>query len=132
MWLVESSAPHQRARGHHGPGLSLLREDLRHAVSKTLGIKDQEELKRKRAEFVESVLRPWAANMEKQVSGPFAGGGEISVADIKLFVVLGAFKDGVYDHVPTDVLAAFPKLDKLHANVKAHPKVAAWYARAQG
>ena len=107
-------------------------EDLRHAVNKTVGIKDPEEVKRKRAEFVESVLTPWAANMEKQVVGPFAGGSDISVADVKLFVVLGAFTGGVYDHIPTDVLSAFPKLEKLHASVKAHPKVAAWYARAPG
>jgi magnesium chelatase subunit D len=29
---VTAAAPHQRTRGHSGPGLSLLREDLRHAV----------------------------------------------------------------------------------------------------
>jgi len=29
---VMAAAPHQRTRGHRGPGLSLLREDLRHAV----------------------------------------------------------------------------------------------------
>jgi hypothetical protein len=47
--------------------------------------------------------------LPKQVVGPFAGGSEISVADVKLFVVFGAFKAGVYDHVPTDVLAGFPE-----------------------
>jgi prostaglandin-H2 D-isomerase / glutathione transferase len=106
-------------------------EDLRHAVGKTFGIQDVEELKRKRAELVEGPLKTWAANMEKQIVGPFAGGSQISVADIKLFVVIGWFKSGVLDHVPADVFAKFPKLEKLHASVQQHPQIVAWYARPQ-
>ncbi|HEX6276417.1 MAG TPA: glutathione S-transferase family protein [Polyangiaceae bacterium] len=104
-------------------------EDLRYAVGRTLGIQDPEELKRKRTELVAGPLKTWAANMEKQIVGPFAGGSDISVADIKLFIVTGWLKGGVLDHVPADVLAEFPKLEKLHESVKKHPKVAAWYAR---
>jgi glutathione S-transferase len=104
-------------------------EDLRYAVNKTLGIQDPEELKRKRTELVAGPIKTWAANMERQVVGPFAGGSDISVADIKVFIVTGWLKGGVLDHVPADVLAEFPKLEKLHASVKAHPKVVAWYAR---
>lgn len=104
-------------------------EDLRAAVGTTFGIQDQEELKKRRAALVEGPLRTWAANMEKQIKGPFAGGSELSVADIKLFVVAGWFKKGVLDHVPSDVLAPFSKLEAVHANVSAHPKVVAWYAR---
>jgi glutathione S-transferase len=104
-------------------------EDLRAAVGGTFGIQDAEELKRRRAALVEGPLRTWAANMEKQIKGPFAGGAELSVADIKLFVLAGWFKKGVLDHVPADVLAPFPKLEAVYANVLAHPKVVAWYAR---
>jgi glutathione S-transferase len=104
-------------------------EDLRAAVSTTFGIQDADELKRKRTALVEGPLRTWAGNMEKQIKGPFAGGGELSVADIKLFVLAGWFKKGVLDHVPSDVLAPFPKLEGVYANVNAHPKVVAWYAR---
>jgi glutathione S-transferase len=106
-------------------------EDLRYAINKTTGIKDLEELKRRRAELVEGPIRTWAKNMEKQIVGPFASGSEISVADIKLFIVTGWLKGGVLDHVPTDVLSGFPKLEKLHESVKQHPKVVAWYARPQ-
>jgi len=107
-------------------------EDLRHAVDKTFGIKDVEELKRRRAALVDGPLKAWGANMEKQVVGPFAGGAELSVADIKLYIVMNWFKKGVLDHVPTDVLAPFPKLEALWAAVKNHPKVVAWYARPAG
>lgn len=104
-------------------------EDLRAAVGSTFGIQDPEELKRRRAALVEGPVRTWAANMEKQIKGPFAGGTELSVADIKLYVVAGWFKKGVLDHIPTDVLASFSKLEAVHANVSAHPKIVAWYSR---
>jgi glutathione S-transferase len=104
-------------------------EDLRHAVSATFGISDAEELKRRRAALVEGPIASWAAGMEKQILGPFAGGATISVADVKVFIMAGWFKGGVLDHVPPDVLAKYPKLEKLYDSVKTHPKVVAWYAR---
>jgi len=104
-------------------------EDLRAAIVKTFGITDADELKRRRAELVEGPLRSWAAYTEQQISGPYAGGAQISVADLKLFVVIGWLTKGVLDHVPSDVLAPFPKLLTLFRTVQAHPKVVAWYAR---
>lgn len=105
-------------------------EDLRHAVNKTFGIRDVEELKKKRAELAAGPIKTWGANMERQITGPFVGGGEISVADIKIYIIMGWFKSGVLDHLPTDALSDFPKLEKLYTSVKQHPKVVAWYARS--
>lgn len=111
--------------------LSLLEagEELRYTVAKTFGIKDPDELKRRRTELVEGPLRRWGAFMERQVVGPFAAGDDISIADIKLFVILGWFKKGVLDHVPSDVLDHLPKLQTLFERVKNHPRVVAWYAQ---
>ncbi len=106
-------------------------EELRHAIARTFGIEDAEELGRRRAELVEGPMRRWGAAMEQQIVGPFAGGSSISVADIKLFVVLGWFKKGVLDHVPADVLDDFVKLRTLFDGVKNHPRVVAWYARSR-
>jgi len=106
-------------------------EDLRHAITRTFGIEDPAELLRRRQELVEGPIKTWAANMEKQIVGPFAGGDRISVADIKLFVVMGWLKKGVLDHVPTDVLAPFERLERLYDSVKNHPKVVEWYGRAR-
>lgn len=104
-------------------------EDLRAVIGTTFGIADPEELKRRREALVEGPLRSWATRMERQILGPFAGGAELSVADIKLFVVIGWLKKGVLDHVPPDVLAPFPKLEALFTAVSRHPKVVQWYAR---
>ena len=106
-------------------------EDLRHAVSATIGIKDPEALEKKRTELVEGPIKRWGANMEKQIVGPFAGGSDISVADVKLFIVFGWVTGGVLDHVPKDCLAACPKLLELYESVKQHPKVVAWHARPE-
>lgn len=104
-------------------------EELRHTIANTFGIEDAAELKRKRAKLVEGPIQAFAASMEKQVVGPFVGGATISVADIKVFIMIGWLKSGVLDHVPTDVTAKFPKLEQLYESVQRHPKVVAWYAR---
>ena len=106
-------------------------EDLRHAVDKTMGIKDPAELAQRRAALVEGPIRTWGASVEKQVVGPFASGENLTVADIKLYIVMNWFKKGVLDHVPSDVLASFPKLEGLFNAVKQHPKIVEWYARTQ-
>ena len=104
-------------------------EELRHTISKTFGIKDADELKRRRTELADGAIRSWGANMEKQIAGPFAAGDQIGVADIKLFVVVGWIKKGVLDHIPPDVLDHLPKLQALFENVKKHPRVVAWYSQ---
>lgn len=111
--------------------LSLLEaaEELRYTIAKTFGIKDADELQRRRTELAEGPIKSWGAFMEKQIVGPFAAGDQISVADIKLFVVLGWLKKGVLDHIPPDVLDHLPKLSALFEHVKQHPRVVAWYAR---
>jgi glutathione S-transferase len=91
--------------------LMCVAEDIRHAVTRTFGIEDPAELVRRRRELVDGPIKTWAASTEKQGLGPFAGGAQISAADIKLFIVMGWFKKGVLDHVPADVLAPFERLD---------------------
>jgi glutathione S-transferase len=105
-------------------------EELRMTISATFGISDAEELKRRRTDLAEGPIRRFGASMEKQIVGPFAGGAAISIADIKLFVVVGWIKKGVLDHIPASTLDAFPKLNALFESVKTHPKVVEWYARS--
>jgi glutathione S-transferase len=106
-------------------------EELRTTISATFGIADPEELKRRRAQVVEGPIRQFGANMEKQITGPFAGGAALSIADIKLFVVVGWIKKGVLDHIPANALDGFPKLQAVFENVKSHPKIVEWYGRAR-
>jgi glutathione S-transferase len=103
-------------------------EDLRARLGPINRIKDPEEKKRAREELAKGYLPEWAGHMEHQVGDPYVGAA-LSVADLKLFVVLNPLLKGAIDHIPPETLAPYPRLLKLVEAVKAHPKVVAWYAR---
>ena len=104
-------------------------EDLRAEVA-TTGKKDDIEKKKAREAFASGYFQRWVTNVSKQIQGPFVSGDTISVADLKLFVALRAYTKGVYDHIPRDILAPYPKVSTLIDAVAAHPRVADWYAPA--
>jgi prostaglandin-H2 D-isomerase / glutathione transferase len=105
-------------------------EDLRTRMGPIIRIKDEAEKKRVRQEAAAGYLQEWGAAVEKQIgAGPFLAGAKPSVADLKLFVAVGAYLKGTFDHIPRDVFHAFPGLLRLVEAVKQHPKVVDWYAR---
>ncbi len=103
-------------------------EDLR-AEAATTSRPDEAEKRAAREAFTVGYLARWTANAEKQIRGPFVGGTEISVADLKVYVALRSYLTGVYDYIPTTVLDERPKLAALMDAVAAHPKVAEWLSR---
>ncbi len=119
--------PHESAR-HEGVMGAV--EDLRARLGPISRIKDPEEKKRAREELAAGYLKDWSGFIERQIDGPFVGGAAVSVADLKLFVVMAPMVRGSIDHIPPTAFDAFPKLKALFEAVKAHPKVVAWYARA--
>ena len=104
-------------------------EDLRGRMGPINRLKDPEEKKKARQELAAGYLPEWAGHLEQQVNGPFLGGDALSVADLKVFVALSPILKGSIDHVPPETLKPFPKVLRLVEAVKAHPRVAAWYAR---
>lgn len=104
-------------------------EDLRTRVSNSMGLEDQEEQKKLREELADGYLKDWAKRVDEQIQGPFVGGEVISVADLKLFVLMNWLKKGVVDHIPTTCFDDFPRLSALFDAVAAHPKIVAWYER---
>lgn len=104
-------------------------EELRAKLGPVNRIKDPAEKKAAREAIATGALPEWSGQIEKQITGPFLGGAALSVADLKLFVVLTPFLKGSIDHVPPETLKPFPKLVALVDAVKMHPKVVEWYAR---
>jgi prostaglandin-H2 D-isomerase / glutathione transferase len=104
-------------------------EELRHSFMPAMREKDPELKKSLREEFAAGYLQSWGANVEAQIQGPFVGGTELSVADLKVYLCANWFVSGVVDHIGVDVFSAFPKLMALHAAVKNHPDVVAWNGR---
>jgi glutathione S-transferase len=103
-------------------------EDMRVRLGTTRHSKDDER-KTAREEFARGYLMDWAGQVQAQLGDPFVGGPNLQVADLKLFVAMGALVKGTIDHIPTDVFKDFPKLGRHHEAVKAHPKIVEWYAR---
>lgn len=106
-------------------------EDLRASLSPTLRMTDEAEKKAARGQWFATYFPNWASNAEKQIgTGPFLGGAQISVADIKIYSVVKWFGSGAIDHIPTTAFATFPKLTRIHDAVRDHDAVKAWYAKA--
>jgi prostaglandin-H2 D-isomerase / glutathione transferase len=103
-------------------------EDLRGRLGAIRNLKDEEK-KRAREELAQGFFQEWGGHVQAQINGPFIGGANLQVADLKLFVTVTPFLKGAIDHIPSDVFKAFPKLLAHYEAVKAHPKVVAWYAR---
>jgi glutathione S-transferase len=102
-------------------------EELRAQISPTLHMTDEAEKKRARENLASAVIPAWGANLEKQIGeGPFFGGAAISVADLKIHMVVRWLNGGALDHVPTTVLADYPKLNRIHDAVGAHERVKHW------
>jgi prostaglandin-H2 D-isomerase / glutathione transferase len=128
-WGALPADPWEAAR--HEAVMSAV-EELRAKLDPSMRTKDDAEKKRMREELVAGWMQTWFRNVDAQVAGPFFGGERVSVADIKLFVVLNWFAKGTLDHVPREVFSGFPRLVRLFESVKSHPRVLDWQARTTG
>jgi glutathione S-transferase len=110
-------------------GLMQHAEDLRAKVSPTLRMGDAEK-KTAREALVADYLPQWGQFAERNIGhGPFVGGEKISVADLKLHMVVRWLSSGTVDHIPATIFAGYPKLMGVHDAVHDHDAVRAWYTR---
>jgi len=107
-------------------------EDLRCVINRTMRIKDDAEKKRVREEITAGYLKDWSDNIEKLIKGPFFGGDELSVADLKLYIVMNWIKRATVDHIPATSFDSYVKLSALFDAVRNHPKIVDWYAKHPG
>lgn len=106
-------------------------EDLRTKLAATMRIEDPEAKKRAREQLAATYIPEWAEHAERQISdtGPFFGGSAIQVVDLKFLLVVRWLRSGVVDHIPKDIVAKYPKLNRVHDAADAHPAIKAWYAK---
>ena len=89
----------------------------------------EEEREAQRTEYANGPLQQAFSNLSDQISGPFVAGEDLSVADLKVFILLRFFRSGNYDFVPTTIFDDHPKLVALFEAVSAHNAVTSWYAK---
>jgi glutathione S-transferase len=77
--------------------------------------------------FAAGWLTRWAQTVSDSITGPFIDGDTLSVADIKLYVILRACLGGTYDHIPGSFFDTWPALAALHAAAEAHPAIRAYF-----
>ena len=105
-------------------------EEARHHTTPILRITDEAQKLAARAELATKYFPTWAGFVEQQIGdGPFVGGNKISVADIKLYMIVRWVASGNIDHVPADTFAPFKKLTRLYHAVAEHPGVKSWQAK---
>ena len=122
--------PRDNWEAAHHEALMCAVEELRGMVSPTLRISDEDAKIAARTELATGYLPQWGSFVERQLGdGPFVGGAQISVVDLKLYMAVKWFTSGVIDHVPDTVFADYPKLNGIARAVAEHPKIVAWYAK---
>lgn len=102
-------------------------EEMRGHMAPVMRISEPEQKLAARQELATKYLPTAAAYIEKQiVDGPFVGGAKISVADIKLYLIVRWVEAGTIDHVPKETFRPFAKLMRTYHAVAEHPAVKAW------
>lgn len=104
-------------------------EELRQRVSATSRIADAAEKKAARQALAADYIPRWAKGTERLIGeGPFVGGAQPAVADIKVYMIERALSGGTYDDISTAVLDHFDRLKAVARGIASHPAVLAWYA----
>jgi glutathione S-transferase len=107
-------------------------EDLTGKIAVTMFLGDEEK-KAQRKALVEGPIPFYLTRLQQRLEahgGRYFAGDKLSVADLKVFVLLRHLKSGVLDHVPTDLPDRIaPKLVEHYERIKNDPGVKAYYAK---
>jgi len=122
-------APAEPFEGRVARVVDVRRRGSADADGPIIRIKDEVEKKRGTAGGRSGLSARVGAAVERQIgAGLYLAGAKLCVADLKLFVAVGAYLKGTIRLHSTDVFGAFPALRLVEA-VKQHPRVVDWYAR---
>ena len=107
-------------------------EDITNKIAATMFLPDDRK-KSERQALVEGPIPFYLTALERRLEqngGRYFAGDRLSVADLKVFMLMRQLRSGVLDHVPTDLPDHIaPKLVEHYQRIKAEPGVAAYYAK---
>ena len=107
-------------------------EDITSKIAATMFLSDEQKKVQRKA-LVEGPLPFYLARLQQTLEahgGRYFAGGKLSVADLKVFVLIRQLKSGVLDHVPADLPDRIaPKLIEHYERMQNEPGVKAYYAK---
>ena len=107
-------------------------EDIVSQIVPTLFLPEKEKKARREA-LVEGPIPFYLTRLQQRLEahgGRYFAGDRLSVADLKIFMLIRQLKSGVLDHVPADLPdSVAPKLVEHYERVKNDPRVKAYYAK---
>ena len=105
-------------------------EDISNAIFKSMGL-EGDALREARTQAVNGPLTTGLKLLEKRLlaaGGIYMTGENFSIADLKIYEILGFLNSGRLDHIPTDIVdQVAPNLAGHIDKVLAHPGVKAYY-----
>lgn len=78
-----------------------------------------------------TTLPAWFSQLDAHLAklgDSYAVGSALTIADLKLAVLVNWFKGGVLDGIPADLTDAYPRISKIHQLVQSDERVKAYYA----
>jgi glutathione S-transferase len=105
-------------------------EDLTNHLTGTFGLQG-EALKTAREKFTVERLTPFLKSFEALLvrgGGEYFADNQLSIADLKMFVILRSLRSGSLDHIPADIAdTVAPKLVEHQQRIADNPVVKAYY-----
>lgn len=106
-------------------------EDLTHYLVQTFGL-EGDALKKARQKFMDERLSVFLRGLDECLTrggGQYFADQQLTIADLKAFVVVQSFRTGHVDHVPSDYIDKLaPALIAHQARIEQEPRGAAYYA----
>jgi glutathione S-transferase len=110
-------------------------EDLNGLIAPTLSLPDAEKKSRREA-IAAGPIPKFLAGLQKRLEeqgGEYFADGRLTVADLKVFLVVRWLTSGALDHIPTDIVQkSSPQLMAHHDRVANHAGVKAYYQQRAG
>jgi len=107
-------------------------EDISSRIGATIALDDAAKKKAREALAADALPRHLETlqGRLKAAGGEFFSDQRLTVADLKVFMLVRWLRSGALDHIPKDIVERnAPALVKHFERVSAHPKVAEYYAR---
>jgi len=103
-------------------------EELLQACGPSGREQDQDKKKQLRLELADGLFTRVLTTLNTWAESGYLAGGQLSHADLSARQFVQALDTGFFDYFPEHFTDKFPNLQRVAANVNAHPKVLEWEA----